>query len=98
MPLPRSLPHTSRMFDRPGSGHLTVASLIGAADRGLLAEEAGVELGFSEGRPDEEISRRAARLLILAGADESAIPAWIEVGRDRARRAATAPPQHTRRG
>ncbi len=53
-----------------------------AADRpDLLAEEAGILLGFHHGGPDEPRARAEAQLLIAAGADESLIPQWIEEGR-----------------
>jgi hypothetical protein len=45
-----------------------------AGDRpDLLAEEAGILLGFHEGGLDEPRAKAAARLLIAAGADESLI-------------------------
>ena len=50
----------------------------------LLAEEAGILLGFHDGGLNEPRARSAAQLLIAAGADESLIPAWIEEGRRRA--------------
>jgi hypothetical protein len=50
----------------------------------LLAEEAGILLGFHEGGLNEPRARSAAQLLIAAGADESLIPGWIEEGRRRA--------------
>jgi hypothetical protein len=53
----------------------------GRAD--LLAEVAGIEEGASEGELREPRGRKAARLCRLAGADPEAIPAWIEVGRER---------------
>jgi hypothetical protein len=56
-----------------------------AGDRpDLLAEEAGILIGASEGRPDEPRARAAAQLCIAAGADESLIPGWVEEGRRRA--------------
>jgi hypothetical protein len=63
-----------------------------AGDRpDLLAEEAGILLGSSTGRPDESRSRAAAQLCIAAGGDESLIPRWIQEGRRRAE-AAHKPP------
>lgn len=53
----------------------------GRAD--LLAEVAGIEEGASEGELSEPRASQAARLCRLAGADEQAIPAWIEEGRRR---------------
>jgi hypothetical protein len=61
----------------------------GRAD--LLAEAAGVLEGAREGEPDEPLARQAARLCHKAGADESAIPAWMEEARRR-RSAANQPP------
>jgi hypothetical protein len=56
-----------------------------AGDRpDLLAEEAGIQLGFHEGGLDEPRAKAAAALLIAAGADEDLIPTWIEEGRRRA--------------
>jgi len=56
-----------------------------AGDRpDLLAEEAGILLGFHEGGLNEPRARSAAQLLIAAGADENLIPGWIEEGRRRA--------------
>jgi hypothetical protein len=56
-----------------------------AGDRpDLLAEEAGIQLGFHEGDLDEPRAKATAQLLIAAGADESLIPGWIEEGRHRA--------------
>ena len=56
-----------------------------AGDRpGLLAEEAGILLGFHEGGLEEPRARSAAQLLIAAGADESRIPGWAGEGRCRA--------------
>ena len=53
-----------------------------AGGRGdLLAHVAGILEGFAEGEPDEVTRRRAAALCRDAGADESLIPEWIEIGR-----------------
>jgi hypothetical protein len=51
----------------------------------LLAEYAGIAVGFHEGDVDEGQYLRAAQLCIEAGADTSLIPHWLEVGRRRAR-------------
>ena len=48
----------------------------GRAD--LLAEVAGIFEGTSEGELDEPLARCAAWLCRQAGADQAAIPAWIE--------------------
>jgi hypothetical protein len=61
----------------------------GRAD--LLAEVAGIFEGASEGEMDEPLARCAAQLCRKAGADQEAIPAWIEEGRRR-RAAAGKPP------
>ena len=51
----------------------------------LLAEEAGLMIGFSEGAMDESFDRRAGELLIAAGADVALVPQWVEEGRSRRR-------------
>ena len=43
----------------------------------LLAEVAGILEGTSEGELDEPLTRQAAGLCHLAGADPETIPAWI---------------------
>ncbi len=47
----------------------------------VLAEQAGILIGASEGTLDEPFDRLAAGLLIAAGPDEDLIPQWIEEGR-----------------
>jgi hypothetical protein len=54
----------------------------------LLAEVAGLLLGFHEGALEEPKAKAAAELCIKAGADETLIPRWIEEGRKRAADAA----------
>ena len=46
----------------------------GRAD--LLAQVAGIFEGASEGELDEPLTRQAAQLCCLAGADETLIPQW----------------------
>ena len=58
-----------------------------AAGRGdLLAQEAGINLGFASARDGWEhaIRQLAAELCIEAGADPAAVATWTEVGRERA--------------
>jgi hypothetical protein len=57
----------------------------------LLAEVAGILLGFHEGNLDEPRAKAAASFCIAAGADESLIPGWIEEGRHRAEEARLPP-------
>jgi hypothetical protein len=59
----------------------------------LLAQEAGVELGFAESQGEHERARaeQIARLCRMAGADEDLIPRWTEVGRERAEQAGRPP-------
>ena len=61
--------------------------------RDLLAELAGVVLGFAEEglAPLGPQHRAMADLAIAAGADQSAIPKWTEVGRNRAAQARLTP-------
>ena len=54
----------------------------GRAD--LLAEVAGIALGFHEGGLDEPRAANVAAFCRLAGADEAEIPGWVEIGRERA--------------
>jgi hypothetical protein len=61
----------------------------GRAD--LLAEVAGILEGFHEGEPREPLARQAAQLCCDAGADPVQIPAWIDVGRQRAAQARQSP-------
>ncbi len=61
----------------------------GRAD--LLAEVAGVLEGFHEGDLSEPLVRQAAQLCRDAGADPAQIPAWIDVGRQRAAQARQPP-------
>jgi hypothetical protein len=62
-----------------------VASIteIAAGRTDLLAQVAGLVIGFSEGAPDEPRQQQAAQLLIEAGADRGLIPGWIKEGRRR---------------
>jgi hypothetical protein len=65
-----------------------------AGDRcDLLAEVAGLELGAADGKGREYQARgqAIAELCRMAGADESLIPQWRQVGRRRAAMAATPP-------
>jgi hypothetical protein len=54
----------------------------------LLAECAGLVLGYGENQGDAARYRHITELCIAAGADETLIEAWIEVGRQRANTAA----------
>jgi hypothetical protein len=65
------------------------ALAAGRAD--LLAEVAGIFEGTSEGELDEPLARSAAQLCRKAGADQEAIPAWIEEGRRRSANARRPP-------
>src|SRR5258706_12604668 len=61
----------------------------GRAD--LLAELAGVSLGVGESQLDADRYRQTADLYIAAGADQTAIPAWVHVGRSLASQAKIRP-------
>ena len=54
----------------------------------LLAECAGLALGYGEHQFDAGRYRQIADLCVAAGVDETLIEAWIEVGRQRASTAA----------
>ncbi len=55
----------------------------------LLAECAGLVLGYGENQFDATRYRQIAELCIAAGVDETLSEAWIEVGRQRASTTAT---------
>ncbi len=59
----------------------------------LLAEEAGLAIGFHDQDTDAPVYLQIAQLCIKAGADTSLISRWIEEGRRRA--AAVRPPPFT---
>jgi hypothetical protein len=54
----------------------------------LLAECAGLALGYGEHQCDAARYRQIADLCITAGVDQTLVEAWIEVGRQRATAAA----------
>ena len=60
----------------------------GAGWAALLAECAGLALGYGEHQFDATRYRQIAELCIAAGVDETLVEAWIEVGRQRASTAA----------
>lgn len=70
----------------PAEAAAAVRELQDAAEgrSDLLAEVAGLLLGFYEGDRDEPKARRAAELCLAAGADEDLIQRWTEEGRLRA--------------
>jgi len=68
-----------------------------AGDRGdLLAEVAGLLIGFYRETNQERKAQAAARYCIAAGADPDLIPQWIEEGRCRG--AAARQPPHAGSG
>jgi hypothetical protein len=54
----------------------------------LLAECAGLALGYGEDQPGAARYRRIAELCVAAGVDQTLVEAWIEAGRQRASAAA----------
>ena len=76
-----------------GEEAAAIAELAQAADgrADLLAEHAGIALGFGESGLEAARSRQIAELCIAAGADETLIEQWIKVGRQRAAVAAATP-------
>jgi hypothetical protein len=50
----------------------------------LLAECAGLALGYGEHQPGAARYRHIAELCVAAGVDQALVEAWIEVGRQRA--------------
>ena len=67
---------------------MAVAELreLAAGRADLLAEVAGTLEGFAEGKLHEQHAGQAAQLCRDAGADPDQVPAWIEIGRQRAAR------------
>jgi hypothetical protein len=67
-----------------------VAELMQAATgwAALLAECAGLALGYGEHQLDAGRYRHIAELCVAAGVDQTLVEAWIEVGRQRASTAA----------
>jgi hypothetical protein len=55
----------------------------------LLAECAGLALGYGEHQCDAARYRKITELCLAAGVDQTLVDAWIEVGRQRASPAAT---------
>ena len=88
--LPAPPPAPSRRL-AAGEEATAVAELKQAAPRGaaLLAECAGLALGYGEHQHDAARYRQIADLCIAAGVDQTVLEAWIEVGRQRASAAAT---------
>jgi hypothetical protein len=70
----------------PVEHDLAVAELaeVAAGRRDLLAEVAGISLGYAEAEPYEHLHGAVANLCISAGADPKLIPHWPEIGRERA--------------
>lgn len=64
---------------------------VAAGRSDLLAEQAGLALGFHEHDTDWAVYLQAAQLCIKAGADTALIPHWIEAGRQRAAAAGQIP-------
>ena len=86
--------HHAKWRELTGGEHAAaVAGLreLAAGRADLLAEVAGVLEGFHEGDLSESLVRQAAQLCRDAGADPVQIPAWIEVGRQRAAQARQPP-------
>jgi len=54
----------------------------------LVAECAGLALGYGEHQPGAARYRHMAELCVAAGVDQTLVEAWIEVGRQRASAAA----------
>jgi hypothetical protein len=54
----------------------------------LLAECAGLAIGYGEHQLDVARYRHIAKLCVAAGVDQTLVEAWIEVGRQRASTAA----------
>ncbi len=73
---------------RPGGQRnaAAVAELAEVADgrADLLAKCAGLALGYGERQPEAAHYERMAELCLAAGADQTLIQRWIDIGRQRA--------------
>ena len=67
----------------------------GRAD--LLAEAAGVSLGFSRDDPTKWAMRPAGELCVAAGADQDQLEHWIAMGQARAEQAKAVAQTYNRR-
>jgi hypothetical protein len=63
---------------------LTELAEVAAGHADLLAEQAGLALGFHEHDIDSPVYLQVAQLCLKAGADTTLISRWIEEGRQRA--------------
>jgi hypothetical protein len=70
---------------------ITAVKQAAAGRADLLAECAGLALGYGERQPDAACYRQMAELCIAAGADKTLIQRWIGIGRQRAATAAAIP-------
>jgi hypothetical protein len=68
---------------------------LAAGRAALLAEVAGLMLGFHAGDLEEPRAKAAAQLCRLAGADETLITQWTAEGRRRAEAARMPPPRYS---
>jgi len=86
-PTAPSTPHWRLTADEEATA---VAELNQAAPgwAALLAECAGLALGYGEHQPGAARYRHIAQLCVAAGVDQTLVEAWIEVGRQRASAAA----------
>ena len=80
---------------RPGGpdNATTIAELAEIADgrADLLAQCAGLALGYGERQPEAAHYQRMAELCLAAGADQTLIQRWIDIGRQRATTTAAIP-------
>jgi hypothetical protein len=85
----RRAPYREPTEDETAEAAAALAEIAG--DRAdLLAEEAGILIGFYGADPLPQIrakARAAARFLIAAGADEAAVLRWVHEGQERRCRA-----------
>ncbi len=61
---------------------------VAAGWAALLAECAGLALGYGEHQPGAARYRHIAQLCVAAGVDQTLVEAWIEIGHQRASAAA----------
>jgi hypothetical protein len=80
--------HSGRLAADEEAAAVTELTQAAPGLAALLAECAGLALGYGEHQCDAARYRQIAELCIAAGVDETLIEAWVEVGRQRASTAA----------
>jgi hypothetical protein len=76
--------HSGRLTADEEAAAVTELTQAAPGLAAMLAECAGLALGYGEHRVDAARYRQVAELCIAAGVDQTLIEAWVDVGRQRA--------------